>query len=125
MTTLSKDRKLFPGLLSEARDLAMRGQEGKLIINIPWGTEWKPFGLPRRRRPLQSVVLEPGTGDKIENDIRAFLSRRQWYVDRGTIHFSTMCPKAQSFIVAQAYHTVGVTYCMVPLARERPPSYRH
>ncbi|KAJ7581155.1 BCS1 N terminal-domain-containing protein [Mycena floridula] len=72
LTALSKDRKLFPSLLSEARDLAVREQEGKLIINVPWGTDWKPFGLPRRRRPLQSVVLAPG-----------FLNRRQWYVDRG------------------------------------------
>lgn len=63
--------------------MAMREQEGKLIINTPWGTEWRPFGLPRRRRPLKSVVLQSGIAEKIENDIRSFLSRRQWYVDRG------------------------------------------
>lgn len=85
LTTLSRDRSLFPKLLSEARDLAMRGQEGKLVIYTAWGIEWKPFGQPRRKRPLQSVVLEPGVGEKIEEDVKAFLGRRQWYADRGSL----------------------------------------
>ncbi|RDB21472.1 Mitochondrial chaperone BCS1 [Hypsizygus marmoreus] len=83
LTTLSRDRELFPQLLSEARDLAMRGHEGKLVIHTAWGIEWKPFGQPRIKRPLQSVVLEPGVGEKIERDIKSFLDRRQWYADRG------------------------------------------
>jgi mitochondrial chaperone BCS1 len=84
LTTLSRDRTLFPDLLSEARDLAMRGQEGKLVIHTAWGTEWKPFGKPRPKRPLKSVVLEKGIKEKIEGDVKAFLMRRQWYADRGT-----------------------------------------
>lgn len=87
LTTLSRDRTVFPQLLSEARDMAMRGHEGKLVIHTPWGIEWKPFGLPRRKRPLRSVVLEEGIGDKIQEDIKAFLSRRQWYADRGVSCF--------------------------------------
>ncbi|KAG6833699.1 hypothetical protein H0H87_002896 [Tephrocybe sp. NHM501043] len=83
LTTLSRDRDLFPRLLSEARDLAMKGQEGKLVIHTAWGIEWKPFGQPRRKRPLQSVVLEPGVSEKIAKDIKSFLERRQWYADRG------------------------------------------
>ncbi|KAF8623466.1 hypothetical protein AX15_006250 [Amanita polypyramis BW_CC] len=83
LTTLSRDRALFPELLSEARDLAMRGQEGKLVIHTAWNIEWRPFGLPRRKRPVQSVVLAPGVAEKIETDIKTFLARRQWYADRG------------------------------------------
>lgn len=74
---------MFPNLLSEARELALQGQENKLILHTPWGAEWRPFGLPRRRRPLKSVVLQPGLGERIEQDIRSFLGRRQWYIDRG------------------------------------------
>ncbi|KAJ3796397.1 mitochondrial chaperone BCS1 [Lentinula aff. detonsa] len=83
LTTLSRDRDIFPQLLAEARDLAMRGQEGKLVIQTPWGTEWRPFGLPKRKRPLHSVVLDNGIAATIENDLQSFLNRRQWYVDRG------------------------------------------
>lgn len=87
LTTLSRDRALFPPLLSEARDLAMRGQEGKLVIHTAWGTEWRPFGQPRRKRPLGSVVLAPGVREKIETDVKAFLARRAWYADRGWCSF--------------------------------------
>lgn len=83
LTTLSRDRNLFPELLTEARDAAMAGQEGKLVIHTAWGIEWRPFGQPRIKRPLQSVVLAPGVAENIENDIKAFLDRRQWYADRG------------------------------------------
>ena len=90
LTTLSRDRVLFPHLLSEARDLAMRGHEGKLVIHTAWGIEWRPFGQPRQKRPLHSVVLESGVAENIEKDIKAFLDRRQWYADRGlSIPFSS------------------------------------
>lgn len=85
LTTLSKDRDLFPSLLGEARELAMKGNEGKLVVMTAWGIEWRPFGLPRRKRPLKSVVLDEGVSEKIENDVKAFLDRRQWYADRGDV----------------------------------------
>ncbi|KAF8136765.1 BCS1 N terminal-domain-containing protein [Boletus edulis] len=83
LTTLSRDRHLFPQLLTEARDLALKGQEGKLVIRTAWGIEWKQFGQPRRKRPLHSVVLDTGVNERVEHDVRAFLARRQWYADRG------------------------------------------
>ena len=88
LTALSRDRGLFPTLLSEARDLAMKNQEGKLVIHTAWGTEWRPFGLPRRKRPLGSVVLQEGVGEKVEQDVKAFLQRREWYADRGRSGFT-------------------------------------
>ncbi|KAF8494971.1 BCS1 N terminal-domain-containing protein [Russula emetica] len=60
LTMLSCDRALFAPLLAEARNSALRGQEGCLVVHIAWGTEWCPFGLPRCKRPLHSVVLTPG-----------------------------------------------------------------
>lgn len=83
LTTLSRDRDLFPKLLAEARDLAMKNQQGKLVIRTAWGIEWRPFGQPRQKRPLHSVVLDAGVSERIEQDVRAFLHRRQWYADRG------------------------------------------
>ncbi|OJA07895.1 hypothetical protein AZE42_02763 [Rhizopogon vesiculosus] len=83
VTTLSRDRHLFSKLLAEARDLALRGREGKLVIRTAWGIEWKPFGQPRRKRPLHSVVLDTGMSEKVEQDVKAFLHRRKWYADRG------------------------------------------
>ncbi|KAF9218167.1 P-loop containing nucleoside triphosphate hydrolase protein, partial [Gyrodon lividus] len=60
------------------------GQDGQLVIRTAWGIEWKQFGQPRRKRPLHSVVLDTDVSEKIEQDVGAFLGRRQWYADRGS-----------------------------------------
>ena len=83
LTTLSRDRHLFPVLLAEARHNALKGQEGRLVINTAWGTSWKPFGKPRPKRPLGSVVLREGVAERVTSDVKTFLQRRRWYADRG------------------------------------------
>lgn len=83
LTTLSRDRALFPLLLSEAREIANRGQEGKVVIYTAWGSEWKPFGTPRAKRDVGSVVLREGVSERIERDLREFLQRGKWYAERG------------------------------------------
>lgn len=47
------------------------------------GSEWRTFGYPRRRRPLDSVVLQQGLADRIVKDIREFIDNPKWYIDRG------------------------------------------
>ncbi|CCJ28330.1 unnamed protein product [Pneumocystis jirovecii] len=60
LTTLSRDRKIFNELLYEAQNFAMKMREGKTVIYMSWGPEWRPFGQPRRRRMLESVILDKG-----------------------------------------------------------------
>ncbi|KAB5590721.1 Mitochondrial chaperone BCS1 [Ceratobasidium theobromae] len=83
LTTLARDRALFPALLSEARDLALRGNEGRTVVYIARGIEWTQFGRPRRKRNLGSVVLAAGIAGRIEQDVRAFMARGKWYTERG------------------------------------------
>jgi len=83
LTTLSRDRDLFPSILKEARDFAIKRDEGKLTINTAWGIEWRPFGKPRRKRPIESVILDKGISERIQGDLRTFMERRQWYTARG------------------------------------------
>ncbi|KAF9507978.1 hypothetical protein BS47DRAFT_265740 [Hydnum rufescens UP504] len=83
LTALSRDRALFPLLLSEARDIATRRQEGKVVIYTAWGAEWKQFGTPRLKRDVNSVVLEKGISERIEKDLISFLNRAKWYSERG------------------------------------------
>ncbi|KAL8277404.1 hypothetical protein RQP46_010244 [Phenoliferia psychrophenolica] len=83
LTTLSRDRTLFPSLLLEARHLAQAAVEGHTIIYTAWGADWKPFGRPRMRRAIGSVVLDEGVADRIRNDVVAFMGRGKWYFERG------------------------------------------
>ena len=66
-----------------ARELALQQEEGKTVMYTAVGSEWRPFGYPRRRRPLNSVVLEQGLTDRIVRDIREFIDNPKWYTDRG------------------------------------------
>jgi chaperone BCS1 len=45
--------------------------------------EWRIFGHPRRKRPLNSVILDQGIMKNLINDVDHFLSRPNWYIDRG------------------------------------------
>lgn len=47
------------------------------------GPEWKQFGYPRKRRPIDTVVLDSGVSEKIIADVREFINTPSWYSERG------------------------------------------
>lgn len=67
-----------------ARQMALKEYEGKTIMYTAMGSEWRQFGHARRRRPLDSVVLDTGVAARILNDCREFIRNPSWYTDRGT-----------------------------------------
>ncbi|KAF9979349.1 hypothetical protein BGZ73_000043 [Actinomortierella ambigua] len=83
LTTLSRDRAVFTELLRDAQRMALANQEGKTVIYTSWGPEWRPFGPPRRRRLLSSVILADGISERILKDVRAFIGNEKWYAERG------------------------------------------
>ncbi|KOS22236.1 Mitochondrial chaperone BCS1 [Escovopsis weberi] len=83
LTTLWTQRHVFEDLFREAYQLAARANEGKTVVYTGRGLEWTPLGDPRKKRPLGSVILDRGVGEGIVDDVRDFLARQQWYVDRG------------------------------------------
>ena len=38
--------------------MALKENEGKTILYTAMGSEWKQFGAPRKRRPLESVCIQ-------------------------------------------------------------------
>lgn len=70
-------------LLFVARQMALTENEGKTVMYTAMGSEWRPFGHPRKIRPLMSVVLDDGIADRIVSDIKDFISNPSWYNDRG------------------------------------------
>lgn len=83
LTAFGRDRSLFFNILEEARTLALKQYEGKTVMYTALGSEWRPFGHPKRRRPLDSVVLDTGVADRIISDIQEFVKDPAWYLDRG------------------------------------------
>lgn len=78
ITTLSRDRKLFNDMLTEARTDALEKEVGKTCIFTSFGPEWRLFGSPRQRRPISSVVLDKGISETLLADVKKFLSGGQW-----------------------------------------------
>ncbi|KAJ3112571.1 hypothetical protein HK100_002282 [Physocladia obscura] len=83
ITTLARDRHILLSMLEDAKSAALKEEEGKTIIYTSYGPEWRPFGNPRRRRDLRSVVLDDGVAEKLTTDLHAFLRNGAWYHDRG------------------------------------------
>lgn len=83
LTTLYSNRNLFEDLFLEAHQLAQQSTEGKTIVFTPRTASWEKFGEPRRKRPLESVILDKGVKERIVSDVRDFLESGSWYYDRG------------------------------------------
>ncbi|ODQ66688.1 mitochondrial chaperone BCS1 [Nadsonia fulvescens var. elongata DSM 6958] len=83
LTTLYRDRNLFTSMLQEAQERAQKMQEGKTVIYTSYGPEWRPFGQPRKKRPLDSVILGENVKENVLKDVTDFLGSSKWYYDRG------------------------------------------
>ncbi|KAM7303030.1 putative chaperone bcs1 [Ixodes scapularis] len=83
LTALGRDKGIYFSLLEEARSLALEREEGKTVMYTAVGSEWRQFGHPRQRRPLGSVILDEGLGQRILADVRDFIANPKWYTDRG------------------------------------------
>ncbi|CAG8513884.1 4231_t:CDS:2 [Scutellospora calospora] len=102
LTTISRDRNIFTNLLHEAQELALAQQEGKTVIYTSWGPEWRPFGLPRKRRSLDSVILDKGVKERIVKDVKDFINNGNWYNERGYLLYGPPGSGKSSFIQALA-----------------------
>ncbi|KZZ96142.1 bcs1 [Moelleriella libera RCEF 2490] len=83
LTTLWAHRHVFEEIFAEAHRLAAKANEGKTAVYAARGVDWALLGDPRKKRPLGSVILDKGIKEHIVSDVQDFLSRQQWYVDRG------------------------------------------
>lgn len=107
-TCLGKDKEIFSHMLNYARDLELSKHDGKTVIYEPRTSEWEPFGLPRRRRQFESVILDKDIAERILGDVNEFLDSREWYSQRGVpyrrgylLHGPPGCGKT-SYIMALA-----------------------
>uniref|UniRef100_A0A0B6ZKI7 Mitochondrial chaperone BCS1 n=1 Tax=Arion vulgaris TaxID=1028688 RepID=A0A0B6ZKI7_9EUPU len=83
LTSFGRNREMFMTILGEARQLALQSSEGQTVMYTAMGSEWRPLGYPRRKRPLNSVVLDRGLSQCIRDDVQEFIDNSKWYIDRG------------------------------------------
>lgn len=83
LTAFGNNKQIYFDILEEARHLALQATEGKTLMYTAMGSEWRPFGHPRRRRPTTSVVLDHGITNRIISDCNDFIENSLWYTQRG------------------------------------------
>lgn len=83
LTTLYSQRQIFEDLFVETHRLAQQSTEGKTIVYTSRSTNWERFGEPRRKRSIESVILDKGIKERILTDVQDFLDSSKWYYDRG------------------------------------------
>jgi chaperone BCS1 len=120
-TAIGRDTKPFEKILLESFLLVSSKIEDKTIIYTNWGTDWRPFGQPRNRRPLESVILDEGLSERIVKDVMEWKNSSKWYHDRGIpyrrgylLHGPPGSGKS-SFIMALAGH-LNYNICILNLA---------
>lgn len=83
ITTLSRDRSMFEEMLALAKFNALAKEVGKTVIFTSYGPDWRPFGTPRRRRPISSVILDGEKSSILLEDVKQFQAGGAWYHERG------------------------------------------
>ncbi|KAK6846322.1 BCS1 N terminal-domain-containing protein [Apiospora arundinis] len=83
LTTLYAHRHIFEDVFTEAHAKARQAIAGKTVVYSVRNFDWVPLGEARWKRPLDSVVLAEGLKESIVDDVKDFIRRREWYVDRG------------------------------------------
>eukprot|EP00612_Vaucheria_litorea_P005296 CAMPEP_0171460224 /NCGR_PEP_ID=MMETSP0945-20130129/5176_1 /TAXON_ID=109269 /ORGANISM="Vaucheria litorea, Strain CCMP2940" /LENGTH=487 /DNA_ID=CAMNT_0011986365 /DNA_START=18 /DNA_END=1482 /DNA_ORIENTATION=+ len=86
LTTFGRDPSVFDWLLEDAEkesSTSSANQNDSITIYTSWGAEWKPFGHPKRKRSIQSVVLDDNISENIIKDLNEWKDSSKWYYERG------------------------------------------
>ncbi|KAG5638147.1 hypothetical protein H0H81_001666 [Sphagnurus paluster] len=80
---LTRHHRFLNHLLLDAKKEYMAAQEHSISIYVSDShNDWRHVAS-RPKRPLHSIVLDPGIKDRLIDDARDFLASKPWYTTRG------------------------------------------
>ncbi|KAL0570750.1 hypothetical protein V5O48_011216 [Marasmius crinis-equi] len=83
ISIFSRRSSLLIELLQEARDAYLADQAHSMCVFVSDNNNnWKHVAC-RPKRSMRSIILDPGTKDKLLEDARDFLESKAWYAERG------------------------------------------
>ncbi|KAH9852608.1 P-loop containing nucleoside triphosphate hydrolase protein [Lenzites betulinus] len=84
---LTRDHNVLRELLVEAKKLYHQASENLISIYVsdPSSDYWKRVST-QHKRPMKSIILDPGVIELVMNDAKDFLASKAWYAERGIPH---------------------------------------
>ncbi|KAF8420910.1 BCS1 N terminal-domain-containing protein [Boletus edulis BED1] len=84
LSVMTRDHGILAKILQDAKNGYIKAQEDKITIYVSNNSTdgWRELAT-RPKRPLNSIILDPGTAELVVEDIRDFLSSKEWYAERG------------------------------------------
>ncbi|CAL1714276.1 unnamed protein product [Somion occarium] len=80
---LARDHRVLTDLLLEAKMAYQAAQEHLISVYVSDACNSWRMVATRPKRPLKSIVLDPGLKDLLLEDARDFLASKSWYSERG------------------------------------------
>lgn len=118
-TSVGRDPSIYESLMNEAKMLGTMKDHDYTTIFSSWGHQgWKPFGNPRKKRDINSVILDKGISNNVIDDLYEFMVSREWYhargipYRRGYLLYGEPGSGKSSFVTALAGH-IGLYECFV------------
>ncbi|KAI1791777.1 P-loop containing nucleoside triphosphate hydrolase protein [Ganoderma leucocontextum] len=83
---LTRNNSLLRELLLEAKKMYNKASENMISIYVSDSSDsWKLMST-QHKRPMKSIVLDPGIIELVMGDARDFLASKEWYAERGIPH---------------------------------------
>jgi chaperone BCS1 len=78
----SKNKSTIVNLFNEAQDMFLNKSSDNIEMYVNGYDYWSSLGT-RRKRPLETVIMDAGFKDDILADIEKFLGTEDWYIEKG------------------------------------------
>eukprot|EP00667_Euglena_gracilis_P012132 EG_transcript_12438 len=123
LTTVGRSRETMMALLDEAMVHSTNKEADKTVIYFNSGNQWTRFHNTRKKRPMESVILEGTKRERLVRDVKHFLSKGDEYNSLGIpyrrgylLYGPPGCGKS-SFIYALAGE-VDMAICVLNLSNK-------
>lgn len=83
ISIFTRNHDILTTILKEAKKAYQDAQGSSITVYVSDSTNcWRELAT-RRKRPLESIILDPGIRDLVVEDAQDFLASKGWYAERG------------------------------------------